>query len=215
MLVVLEVFRANVRRSRDLISIFRAMSFQTTQILDLTDVLRAALVQAVSAFDLYVHELVRIGILEAYRSERAKTQAFMRFQVSLLGALEGISYAGSTAWLDQEIRGRHGRQNFQLPDSVADAIRLMSDVELWNEVSSMLDIDRRELRDRLSLIVDRRNKIVHEADILPDFTGQTSNLEYRSPIADIMIENAIKCLEEIGEAIFTLVSPTTPQGSTT
>ena len=82
MQVALEVFRANVRRSRDLIAIFRAMRIQTTQVLDLTEVLRAALVNTVSSFDLFVHELVRIGMLESYSSERAKTKAFLRFQVT-------------------------------------------------------------------------------------------------------------------------------------
>ena len=138
MQVALEVFRANVRRSRDLIAIFRAMRIQTTQVLDLTEVLRAALVNTVSSFDLFVHELVRIGMLESYSSERAKTKAFLRFQVTLLGVLEAISNTGSSSWLEQEIRGRLGHQSFQLPDNVADAIRLISEVELWNEMSAML-----------------------------------------------------------------------------
>ena len=215
MQVALEVFRANVRRSRDLIAIFRAMRIQTTQVLDLTDVLRAALVNTVSSFDLFVHELVRIGMLESYSSERAKTKAFLRFQVTLLGVLEAISNTGSSSWLEQEIRGRLGHQSFQLPDNVADAIRLISEVELWNEMSAMLGIGRRELRDRLSLIVDRRNKIVHEADILPDFAGQTSNLDFRSPIDDSMVENAIDFMEQTGEAIYDLVSNPILQGLTT
>ena len=206
MQIALDAFRANIRRSRDLIAIFRAMGIQTTQALDLTDVLRASLVQAVSSFDLYVHELVRLGMLESYRSERPKTEAFLRFQVSLSGALEGISSNGSTSWFDREIRERHGHLSFQTPDNVSDAVRLISAIQLWNELSANLGNDRRDLRDRLSLIVDRRNKIVHEADISPDFAGQTSNLEFRSPIDDSMTESAIEFLEQLGEAIFGLVS---------
>ena len=215
MLIALEVFLANIGRSRDLIAIFRAMSVQTTQALDLSDVLRAALVQAVSSFDLFVHELVRLGMLEAYRSERPKTEAFLRFPVSLSGVLDAISSEGSTSWFDREIRGRHGHLSFQTPDNVSEAIRLISGLSLWNELSTKLGDDRRELRDRLSLIVDRRNKIVHEADISPDFTGQISNLEFRSPIDDSIAENAIEFLEKLGEAIYDLISSTPIQHSIT
>ena len=215
MQIALEVFRANIGRSRDLIAIYRAMEEQTTGALDLSDVLRAALVQAVSSFDLYVHELVRLGMLEAYRSEIPKTDAFLRFQVSLSGVLEAISNEGSAAWFDREIRERHGHLSFQTPDSVSDAIRLISGIPLWNELSTKLGYDRRELRDRLSLIVDRRNKIVHEADISPDFAGQTSNLEFRSPIDDSITDSAIEFLEHLGATIFDLVSSTPIQHSTT
>ena len=215
MQIALKVFRANIGRSRDLIAIFRAMGVQTTQALDLSDVLRAALVQAVSSFDLYLHELVRLGMLEAYRSERPKTEAFLRFQVSLSGVIEAASNTGSTSWFDREIRERHGHLSFQTPNNISEAIRLISGVTLWNELSITLGDDRRELRDRLSLIVDRRNKIVHEADISPDFAGQTSDLEFRSPIDDSMIESAIGFLEQLGEAIYGLVTLTPIQHSAT
>ena len=210
---VVEVFRANLSRSRALIVIFRVMNNQTTRAVDLADVLRAALVQAVSSFDLFVHEIVRVGMLEAYRSERPRTRSFSQFQVTLSGALEGISNAGSSSWFDLEIRQRHGHRSFQFPDSVADAVRLISDVELWNEVSTVMGTTRNEVRERLSLIVERRNKIVHEADISPDFAGQTSDLSFLSPIDDNMVEDTIDFLEQLGVAVFNLVSTYSPKSS--
>ena len=38
---------------------------------------------AVSALDHYIHELVKLGMLEAYRSNRAQTDALLRFRISL------------------------------------------------------------------------------------------------------------------------------------
>ena len=57
-------FQINVGRARDLLALYTTLSATTTGVLDLTDILRAALVVAVSAFDHLVHEIARIGMLE-------------------------------------------------------------------------------------------------------------------------------------------------------
>ena len=54
-------FRTNIERVRNLGTIYKALNAQTTDILDLSDLLRAELVMAVSAFDHYIHEIVRLG----------------------------------------------------------------------------------------------------------------------------------------------------------
>lgn len=59
-------FRANLERVRNLGAIYKTFRIQTTEVLDLSDILRAQLVMAVSAFDQYIHEIVRLGMLEAY-----------------------------------------------------------------------------------------------------------------------------------------------------
>ena len=99
MQAALDLFRENIRRSRDLIAIFRVMNVQTTVALDLSDILRAGLVMSVSALDHFVHEIVRLGMLEAYRAERVRTPAFLRFQVALEGLLETSSNPNAKQWL--------------------------------------------------------------------------------------------------------------------
>ena len=112
----LDLFRVNVNRSRDLASIARAMTAQTTGALDTSDILRASLIMAVSSLDYFIHAIVRVGMLEAYRAERARTPAFLRFQVTLEAMLQASSEAASETWLDQQIRDSHGHQSFQTPD---------------------------------------------------------------------------------------------------
>ena len=174
MQVALDLFDANIRRSQGLTDIFRAMDSQTTGALDLTDILRAALVMSVSALDHFIHEIVRLGMLEAYRAERVRTSAFLRFQVSLESIIEATSGLVPETRLESQIRERHGYQTFQTPDQIADAIRLISNAALWNNVSVNLGVERRELTETLTLIVQRRNKIAHEADLMPDYAGQTA-----------------------------------------
>lgn len=93
----LDQFRISVSHVRDLISLHNTINAQSTPALDLTDILRASLVLAVSALDYYIHEVVTLGMLEIHRGQRAEpspspnsTQsAFSRFQVSLGGSTTG------------------------------------------------------------------------------------------------------------------------------
>ena len=109
----LDLFQVNVSRSRDLANIARALSEQTTGVLDTSDILRASLMMAVSSLDYFIHAIVRIGMVEAYRGERSRTPAFLRFQVTLESILQASSGLGSGEWLDQQIRERHGYQSFK------------------------------------------------------------------------------------------------------
>lgn len=206
MQTALDLLYHNVRRARDLVAVFRAVDARTTDALDVTDILRAALVMSVSALDHFIHEVVRIGMLECCRAKRPYTASFARFQVTLEGALRVSAAADSEPWLDSEIRERHGYQSFQKPDRIADAIRLVSDITLWIEVASKLGLDRREVTERLTLIVQRRDKIAHEADIMPDYAGETVYSDVRSPIDERMVADAIDFIERLSEAIYDLVS---------
>jgi hypothetical protein len=54
----------------------------------------------------------------------------------------------------------------------------------------------KEIKTSLLLIVDRRNKIAHEADIDPSFPGQ------RWPIDSVLVEDTLDKLDAIARAIF-------------
>ena len=62
-------------------------------------------------------------VLEIYRGDRPTTPAFLRFVVSMEGALNGIRDSTNDEWLNEEIRQRHGWQSFQQADRIADAIQ--------------------------------------------------------------------------------------------
>jgi hypothetical protein len=51
-------------------------------------------------------------------------------------------------------------------------------------------------KNRLALIVDRRNKIAHEADMDPTSPGS------RWPIDEVLVQDVIDTMEQIGDAIF-------------
>ncbi|MEH2169587.1 MAG: HEPN domain-containing protein [Nostoc sp.] len=242
----LDQFRISIQRVRDLIALHTSVKAQATAVLDLSDILRAALVLTVSALDYYIHEVVTLGMLEIHRGQRAEpvsssantTQsAFSRFQVSLGSAREDrriaidiaswiesdiqqiyganflqqsntisslipaisnsiLNRLNNTSWLEDEIRERLSYQSFQQPDKIADAIRQISDKKLWDEVATKMSKSSKDIKQQLTLIVDRRNKIAHEADIDP-----TLNIGNRWYIDESMVGDTVDFIEQVVESI--------------
>jgi hypothetical protein len=167
--------------------------------LDIDDLLRAQVVMAVSAMDYYVHELTRLGMIEILEGKRPVTSKFEKYQVSLGGAKNGILAPGTSAWLDTEIRTKHGYVSFQQYDKIADAIRLFSDAVLWTGVAANLGLQPVDIKLELELLVQRRNKIAHEADLDPSFPGA------RWPITAAQAARATNFVEQICENIHLVV----------
>lgn len=197
MLNPIEQFRENIIRVQDLGGLQSVLDSTTTSVLDLTDLLRAQIVMIVSALDLYIHEITRIGMLEVYNGVRSQTDAFLKFQVSLDSAIQGISNTSRDEWLDTEIRERHSHQSFQEPDKIADAVRRFSSCELWPSVAVKLNLDVREVKGQLSAIVKRRNQIVHESDLDPTYPGTV----IRWSISPADVSDTLGFVQDVCEAI--------------
>lgn len=168
----------------------------TTTLVDVSDILRASLVLAVSAFDYFVHELVRLGMLEIQRGVRNETDSFLSFKVSISSVREAFLDLSRYDWLNQAVREAHSFQTFQQPDKIARAIRLISNAKLWEEVSQRIGMTNKSVQAQLSAIVDRRNRIAHEADVDPLMPGQ------RWSIDEGLVLGAIAFLEGVAGAIF-------------
>jgi hypothetical protein len=102
-------------------------------------------------------------------------------------------------WLNYEIRTRHGRQSFQHPDKIADAIRLISDVKLWEEIGNHLGMSPQDARGQLNRIINRRNQIAHEADM------NQASPDSPWPIDETLVDDAIHFIEQIAEAIYDII----------
>ncbi len=193
MLNPIEQFRENITRIRDLGGVYTTFSNVTTAVVDLTDLLRAQIVMIVSAHDLYVHEITRAGMLEIYNGNRPQTDSFLRFQVTLGTAIDGIANPTVSDWLDIEIRERHSHLSFQV-----------SSCELWPSVARELHIDVQDVKNRVRAIVKRRNQIVHEADLDPTYPGTI----IRRSITPADVTSTVDFIQDVCEAIDTISSQT-------
>ena len=203
MRTALDHFEQNLARARNLAGLSTSLAGMTTPAVDTTDLLRAALVLSVSALDHFVHEFTRMGMLDIHAQKRPVTPAFLEFRVSMSAVREAESGDGSDEWLDLEIRKRHGWISFQFPDSIADAIRLVSPVRLWEAVAMRRNEDPRTTKAQLRAIVERRNKIAHEADLDPTNPGE------RWPIDRPLVEGAMDFMESVVRAIYGIAGPGT------
>ena len=192
----LDEFENSMRRARTLHELHLAFSNRLTDAVDLSDILRAEIAMAVSAFDFFVHELTRLGMLECFVGKRPPTDAFGKWKLSLSAVAEMDGPSPAEHILDSEIRRQHRFNSFQQPERVADAVRLFSNVRLWEEVARECGEGVEDAKRSFGLIIDRRNKIVHEADIDPSYPGQLW------PIDRSTVEILFDRIEAVARAIY-------------
>ncbi|WP_018264073.1 hypothetical protein [Methylobacterium sp. WSM2598] len=153
------------------------ISGSTAAALDPTELLRAEWAMRVSALDLYVHEVVAQNLVKIFQGTRPMCPGYSKLQITA-DALMRIHAAGpgsvSDAAFELEIREKLSRVTYQAPDDIADGIRLISSIELWNEVAKhhgatggTVKTAAGAIKIGLSAIASRRNKIVHEGDLQP------------------------------------------------
>ena len=195
MKTAIKQFKLNILRVRNFESIYSMLNARVTSVLDVTDILRAEYVLAISALDFYMHEVVRLGMIEIIQGKRAETNAFKKFNVCLESVRQAINDPLSFDWLEGEIRTRHGFKSFQQAKKVAEALKLISEIPVWDEVSNKMGTSAKDIRDRLDLIVDRRNKIAHEADIDPSYP------DTRWPIDEQLVSDTVGFIEQVVEFV--------------
>jgi len=192
-------FRRNLLRARELGNLGTSINNIVTSGIDISDIWRAQIVLCVSALDYLIHELTRIGMIEIAKGNRPKTDSFLKFPLPIDAMERALNGQAHEFWLGDTIREKHSWLSFQHPDKIADAIRLISSKKLWEEVGTSLNMKAKDIKLRVEIIVDRRNKIAHEADMDPTNPG------FQWPIDSLMASKTIDEIERVGEAIFSVV----------
>jgi len=197
-------FKDNMKYVKELDALythlFGTLSFPN----DLTDILRAEWVYSVSAMDKLIHELIRIGMIEAFQGKRTRTRKFLSFGISV-GTHTNITTTPITSvpppeyWFEQEIVERHKHSSFQDPEKIADGLSLIWDEDhKWQKLATAIGIRESDLKTTLKTIIIRRNQIVHEADI-DMYTGTRNQIDKRD------IDSVVPFIENLSEEIFKIV----------
>lgn len=135
--------------------------------LDFSDLLRWQWVLSVSALDRYIHDVVRIGMIEAFQGERSQTPKFKTFRIDMKEFLNINEAPIPAIEFEKEIIRQHSFLAFQYPEKIADALAYVWDESnKWDIISSHMrtSITSNDLKVKLKNIVVRRNQIVHEGD---------------------------------------------------
>ncbi|MDE2166564.1 MAG: hypothetical protein KGJ66_09540 [Alphaproteobacteria bacterium] len=167
----------------------------TTPVIDVSDILRAQLVFAVSALDQFVHELIRLGMIEIAKGNRPKTRRYNRFPMAIVTIESVLQGLPAETLISDAVRMRHSWLSFQDPSRIAEAVKLISSTVLWDAVGRELGMTGESVQTRLKLITDRRNKIAHEADVDP------ANPGFRWPITKTLATESVEFIERVAIAI--------------
>ena len=165
-------------RCAQLSALHAYLSANATAALPLDEMLRSEWVARVSALDLYIHELVAQKMMDVYEGTRPTTPSFLQFKVSietLTRIRNAVIPTDASSAFELEVRSTLERITYQDPETIADGVRLISGVELWNELAVIIKGATQAnkvslakvIKKDLSLICARRNKIAHEGDLQP------------------------------------------------
>jgi hypothetical protein len=171
-------FESIWERCEELSAMHAFLAGKLTAALKPDEILRAEWVSRVSALDLYIHEIVAQRMLEIFDGLRPPSSGYLRFQIAndtLSRIRSAPTPIDASQAFDLDIRGRLGFCTYQDPEKIADGIRLVSNIELWNEIAlhqgataANKQTQAKSLKRALSIIVERRNKIAHEGDLQPN-----------------------------------------------
>lgn len=152
---------------------------------ELSDLLRSELVNLVSAMDRFIHEFVRIGIINSYTSKLPQTDKCKSIPIKF-STLNKVMECQSRAtpptcneetaeyWINNEIKIILRSMSFQKIDKIKDALSYIWNLE--HKIPAIMDkmhypfpektsnANQKFLEKKIDLIVTRRNQIVHEAD---------------------------------------------------
>ena len=135
---------------------------------DLCDLLRIQLVNAVSAFDWLMHEYIHAGIMKQLMGDVPMTRKVKVFSIdadtySQLATLDAIEkYKTLSVRVSSVLR----TMSFQSPEKIKDGLSpIWEEPHKWQLLSHECGLSEKDLTDKVKLYVERRNQIVHEADV--------------------------------------------------
>ena len=142
----------------------RADAFQEEY---LSELLRSALVAMVSALDRYCHEVITKALMREYRNGNAHVRklevSLKEIEEVLLRAEEGRRPRNA---LRNALQARLYKETYQTPAQIADGLRLAGKTDVWNRCAATMNSTRDEVVTKLNRIIARRNRIVHEGDLV-------------------------------------------------
>ncbi len=160
-------FQQNIESIKVLDAIYAYLNPKVTSF-DLSEILRAEFVLIVSAFDCYIHDIVREGMLEIFEGGKGSNSDFENFSLpfkTVNQLLKATDQPTRKQIIDIAIKEITSKDSYQSPRSIENALGLISVKKIWTLLGKELNRPTDDIKHQLNLIINRRNKIAHEADI--------------------------------------------------
>lgn len=156
--------------------------------IDLSEILRAEVVLVVSAFDCYIHDIVRKGLINIFDAQRAGNSKYDSFCIPISVVKQMLTIESETEkheLLEISIKKILSKDSYQSPSSIENALQLISIKKIWSSIKDEMQMSPEDITRKLGIIINRRNKIAHEADI-KNHVDTTKNDIEREDIDEII-----------------------------
>jgi hypothetical protein len=184
----------NCRRARELHGAGQALAKITAGRIDPTDFYRSALVQAVGALDSYIHGVIldrAAGIIMGSISGGSDDFRVGLHWNAVRQIVSAVTPADQELAIRTHVAARLSKETYQQPDDIARGLSLVGVPKVWK---AAFPTTAKAQCLAVSLIVRRRNDIVHSCDVDP----VTLALK---PLSDFDALNAIDTVEQTVLAI--------------
>lgn len=164
------IFHRNIQQVNELGALHDHLSTLVNIPEQFDDLLRSQIVNAVSAFDKLMHDLIRIGMVKIFENQRPATGKYMGESIAIqhLPLLTASGVPPPAVCFEQIVREKLSALSFQDPTKIADGLSyIWSEKQKWQQIALGLGMSDVDAKTKLKLIVTRRNAIVHEADLDP------------------------------------------------
>lgn len=166
----LDLFRSNIRDARNLTGLYEFLETAIIVPYSFDDLLRAQMVYSVSAFDKLIHDVIRIGMMEIFTHRRPPTPKYLAESISIstYNELTSATIPPREYIFEEAIVKKLKIISYQEPEKIAEGLSYIWEEKFkWKKIAQEMAMDEKTVKTTLKLIANRRNIIVHEADINP------------------------------------------------
>jgi hypothetical protein len=195
------VFHENIRQANELGVLYDHLCNTVAIPEQFDDLLRSQIVNAVSAFDKLMHDLIRIGMVRIFESRRPSTSKYLSEAVAIqhLPGLAAGAVPPPPVRFEEIVREKLSMLSFQDPRKIADGLSyIWNENQKWQQIALGIGMSDEDAKRKQKLIVTRRNAIVHEADLDP-VTNR------KQAITQAEAKDISSFLLDLGNRIFDLV----------
>lgn len=160
------------------------------------NILRGQVSLLLSAVDFYIHEIIKIELVNIIKKERKETSSLKNCMISVKTFLEYItSPTINNQIFEDKIIYRNSFKSFLEPDKMPEALSLITEKKVFKELFPKLGLlETKELKDKIKEIFKRRNSIVHQMDY--DYSTKTQQTITKEEVEDY-IEFYNKFIQEL------------------
>lgn len=184
----LSTYQVNEKNVKELHALHKYLS-NRLPVVDLGDILRSEYVLIVSAFDAYIHDIVRQGMIDIFKGTDATNDKYNQYMVpmSFFQQLSSCSTEADRIDLFESVLKKQMEKNsYQSPRGVDYALQFIDVHSVWSNVAPLMGYPSgQDVNNQLALIIRRRNQIAHESDI-KTLSGTEKNEISRADVESVI-----------------------------